>query len=238
MASIDNQTQTTCISADKHGILASAYPQLSVISEPAWIEVINRAKLMEIPANTELLSTTTTCDNFILMLEGRVRVFQTAPDGRELTLYRIEPGGMCVLSLNSMLKEQPLNAYAVTETTIKALVMPASDFNYSMNTSVTFRNYVITTLTSRLCESMQLIQSTAFDNLNMRLACMLGGLFERNQGAILGITHQELAHELGTTREVISRILKEFEKQGCIVLSRGKIQLASAQGLEWFSSKH
>ena len=238
MNTINNQTPTTCISEDRHSILTSAYPQLSIISEPAWIEVINRAKLMEIPANTELLSTTTTCDNFILMLEGRVRVFQTAPDGRELTLYRIEPGGMCVLSLNSMLKEQPLNAMAVTETTIKALVMPACDFNYSMNTSTTFRNYVITTLTARLCESMQLIQSTAFDNLNMRLACMLGGLFERNQGAILEITHQELAHELGTTREVISRILKEFEKQGCIMLSRGKIQLASAQGLEWFSSKH
>lgn len=136
-----------------------------------------------------------------------------------------------------MLKEQPFNAIAVTETPSLALVMPAADFNHVMNSSDTFRNFVLTTLTSRLCESMYLIQTTAFDNLNMRLACMLGGLFERNHSQTLEITHQDIAHELGTTREVISRILKEFERQGCINLSRGKIKLASAAGLEWLSSK-
>ena len=83
---------------------------------------------------------------------------------------------------------------------------------------------------------MYMIQNTAFNHLNMRLACMLGSLFERNQGPVLKITHQDLAHELGTTREVISRILKEFERQNCVNLSRGQIELASAEGLEWFST--
>lgn len=226
------------IATDREPYLSKAYPVLNSISDTAWIDAINRAKLMEIPANMELFSANTTCNNFILMLEGRVRVYQTASDGRELTLYRIEPGGICVLSLNSMLQGQPFNAIAVTETPSRALIMSASDFSLVMNASETFRNYVLTTLTGRLCESMYIIQTTAFDNLNMRLACMLGGRFERNHGQILEITHQELAHELGTTREVVSRILKEFERQGCIALSRGKIELASAQGLEWFSSKH
>ena len=226
------------IAADKKDLLSSAYPELANISSSSWVEAINHSKLMEIPPKTELFSATTTCNNFILMFEGRVRVYQTASDGREITLYRIEPGGMCVLSLNSMLQKQPFNAIAETETKSVALIMSSVDFHQEMNSSEIFRNYVVTTLTGRLCESMKLIQATAFDNLNMRLACMLGGLFERNHGRLLEITHQALAHELGTTREVVSRILKEFENQGCISLSRGKIELASAQGLEWFSSKH
>ena len=214
------------ISADRQSLLSKAYPHLANIIDASWIEAINRSKLMEIPAKAELFSATTTCNNFILMLKGQVRVYQTASDGREITLYRIEPGGMCVLSLNSMLQKQPFNAIAVTETKSTALIMSSIDFNQIMNSSEIFRNYVVTTLTGRLCESMNIIQATAFDNLNMRLACMLGGLFERNQGRLLEITHQALAHELGTTREVVSRILKEFENQGCIVLSRGKIELS------------
>jgi CRP/FNR family transcriptional regulator len=115
--------------------------------------------------------------------------------------------------------------------------MPEADFNILMNSSEVFRHHVVTTLTNRLCESMCLIQTTAFDNLNMRLACMLGSLFERNKTNTLKITHQELAHELGTTREVISRILKQFERQDCIKLSRGAIDIASPEGLEWFSQE-
>ena len=228
---------STDILTDRKADLQASYPSLARIKDPLWIEAINRSKLMSLPANFEIFSTSTQCNNFILMLDGRVRVYQTALDGREITLYRIEPGGMCVLSLNSMLQEQPFNAIAETETPIRALVMSENDFNTLMNNSEIFRHYVLTTLTSRLCESMCLIQTTAFDNLNMRLACMLGSLFERNRGGILKVTHQELAHELGTTREVISRILKQFEKQSCVRLSRGQIEIASPEGLEWFSKE-
>jgi len=116
-------SQTQAITADRQPLLSSAYPHLASIPDPDWIDAINHSKLMEIPPKTELFSATTTCNNFILMLEGRVRVYQTASDGREITLYRIEPGGMCVLSLNSMLQKQPFNAIAETETKSTALIM-------------------------------------------------------------------------------------------------------------------
>ncbi|VAW67558.1 Transcriptional regulator, Crp/Fnr family, partial [hydrothermal vent metagenome] len=166
---------------------------------------------------------------------GTIRVYQAAEDGREKTLYRVEAGDLCILSLNSLLKNRSFNAIAVTESSIKVLVISSEGFKRSMNDSETFRDYIISTLTERLCETIYIIQETAFNHLNMRLACMLGGLFERNKGPLLSITHQEIAHELGTTREVISRILKEFEKQNCVKLSRGHIELASAEGLQWFS---
>jgi len=215
--------------------LNSAYPQLADIQDDSWVDIIDHARLLEAEPNTTLFSGAATCNNFMLILQGTVRIYQTAEDGREITLYRVEAGELCILSLNSLLKNKSFNAIAITESNIEALVISSESFKLIMNKSEAFRDYVISTLTERLCETIYLIQDTAFNHLNMRLACMLGGLFERNQGATLKITHQELAFELGTTREVISRILKEFEKQNCIKLSRGYITLASAEGLLWFS---
>ena len=223
------------VSDNRFEDLQSSYPILAKINSPEWIQTIHRAKNIEVTPKTILFSGSAPCNNFMLILKGTIRIYQTAPDGREMTLYRVEAGDLCILSLNSMLQHRAFNAIAETETDVSALVLTADDFRHSMNISETFRNYVLTTMTERLCEAMYLIQDTAFNHLNMRLACMLGSLFERNQGSILKITHQELAHELGTTREVVSRILKEFERQDCVKLSRGKIELASATGLEWFS---
>jgi len=221
---------------DRQKELLSSYPILGKIENPEWLKTIKRAKSMDAPPNTIMFSGSTPCNNFMLILKGVIRIYQTAADGREMTLYRVEAGDLCILSLNSMLQNQAFNAIAETDTDVTALVLSAEDFRHAMNASETFRTYVVTTLTERLCETMYMIQNTAFNHLNMRLACMLGSLFERNQGPVLKITHQDIAHELGTTREVISRILKEFERQNCVKLSRGQIELASAEGLEWFST--
>ncbi len=215
--------------------LNTIYPQLADIKDKIWLDTIEHARALDAAPNTTLFSGTASCNNFMLILEGTIRIYQTAEDGREITLYRVEAGELCILSLNSLLKNKSFNAIALTESDVTALVISSDSFKAIMNKIEAFRNYVISTLTERLCETIYLIQDTAFNNLNMRLACMLGSLFERNKGPVLKITHQELAFELGTTREVISRILKEFEKQNCVKLSRGSIELASADGLRWFS---
>jgi len=216
--------------------LQSTYPLLATISAPDWLDTINQAKNLQVGPGNILFSGSAPCNNFMLILKGVIRIYQTASDGREMTLYRVEAGDLCILSLNSMLQNRAFNAIAETESDVSALVLSADDFRHTMNISEIFRNYVLSTMTERLCEAMYLIQDTAFNHLNMRLACMLGSLFERSQSSVLKITHQELAHELGTTREVVSRILKEFERQNCVNLSRGKIELASEAGLEWFST--
>lgn len=213
----------------------ATYPELAGIKDKTWIDTIEHARQLEAGPDTTLFSGAATCNNFMLILEGTIRIYQTAEDGREITLYRVNAGELCILSLNSLLKNKSFNAIATTESDIKTLVISSESFKLMMNEIEAFRDYVISTLTERLCETIYLIQDTAFNHLNMRLACMLGGLFERNQGPTLKITHQALAFELGTTREVISRILKEFERQNCVKLSRGHIELASAEGLQWFS---
>lgn len=215
--------------------LNNTYPELARIHDPLWHDAIEHAKLMQVETDTTLFSGSATCNNFMFILEGTIRIYQTAEDGREITLYRVEAGDLCILSLNSLLKKKSFNAIAVTETPVKALALSSDSFKNMMNSAATFRDYVINILTERLCETIYMVQDTAFNHLNMRLACMLGSLFERNKSPVLHITHQSIALELGTTREVISRILKEFERQNCVKLSRGKIELASAEGLQWFS---
>jgi len=215
--------------------LSSIYPELAEIRDPLWLETIEQARTMIVEPDTTLFSGAATCNNFMLILEGTIRIYQTASDGREITLYRVEAGDLCILSLNSLLKKKSFNAIAVTESPVKALALSSDHFKNMMNSSQMFREYVVNILTERLCETIYMVQDTAFNHLNMRLACMLGSLFERNKGNALKVTHQEIAFELGTTREVISRILKDFERQNCVTLSRGQIKLASADGLKWFS---
>ena len=108
--------------------------------------------------------------------------------------------------------------------------------NYLMDNSQGFRKYVLQALVERLTDVISLISDITFRRLELRLACLMGQQFERSGGMPLRITHAELACELGTTREVISRILKDFERQQCISLNRGQIHLVSQDGLEWFGS--
>lgn len=112
-----------------------------------------------------------------------------------------------------------------------------NDFHRALNLSLGFRNYVLDTLSARMSDIVDLVSDIAFRRLDLRLACMLGQRFERSAGAPIRITHEELAHELGTTREVVSRILKAFERQECVSLSRGCIFLGDAEGLRWFGRK-
>ncbi len=224
-------------SDDRFHQLNKIYPVLAGIDDACWTETIDQAKSMSIKADTTLFSGSSTCNNFMLILEGTIRLYQSAEDGREITLYRVQAGDLCILSLNSLMKNQSFNAIAVTESDVTALAISSDHFKSVLSSSATFRDYVLTTLTERLCETIYLIQDTVFNHLDMRLACMLGGLFERNQDPVLKVTHQDLAHELGTTREVVSRILKEFERKNCIKLSRGHIELTSSEGLRWFSTK-
>jgi CRP/FNR family transcriptional regulator len=211
--------------------LARSYPLLAEIDQPELRDIIARARHLQVPAKTLLMAEGQHCEAFALLLEGSVRVYQLSEDGREITLYRSFPGDICVMTLASLIHHRPFNAYAQTETPISALALSAADFERAMAVSETFRGWILGSLTNSFCDMMQTFHGTVFDTLEMRLACLLGQLFERSGGDTLQMTHQQLAQELGTTREVISRSLKRFERQGCIRLARGQIRMAPGQRL-------
>lgn len=232
-----NSEERHMIASDQCQKLLREYPTLKRCADETCLNMLTDAQLMDIPAGTILFHEASPCRNFMWLLEGSVRVFRNSEEGREVTVYRVSPGDLCLLSLNSLLCAGCYPASAKSETNTKGLMITATQFHDLMDNSKGFRNYVLQALMERLNDVISLASDITFRRLDLRLACLLGQQFERSRGMPLKITHAELACELGTTREVVSRILKEFERQQCISLNRGLIHLVSQDGLEWFSKK-
>jgi CRP/FNR family transcriptional regulator len=211
--------------------LLAAYPDLVRITDPVWLSAVTRATHHHFRANTTLFESTAPSNEFHLIVRGTVRVYYPAPDGREITLYQMNPGDLCILSLNNLLRGRRFDVVVQSRTDVHALCISAADFEKCLAGSPAFRAYVLSTLVGRLCQLMCLVQDAVFQNLDARLACLLGRLAEREGSDVLSVTHQELAQELGTTREVVSRILREFERNGYLRLTRGQIELSDEASL-------
>ena len=211
--------------------LFEIYPDLAVDAQPKWLGILAKARKIELPAETALISAGDNCNDLMLLLEGSIRIYQLADDGREMTLYRINPGDICLMSLSSLIKSQPFKANAKSESRISALLISATEFHHAMNVSSAFRQRILTSFVNSFSRMMKSFYSATFETLDMRLACLLGRLFERAGSDTLDITHQELALELGTSREVISRLLKKLERKECVILSRGQIRIGENREL-------
>lgn len=211
--------------------LFDIYPDLAVDARPQWLGILAKARKIELPADATLLSAGDKCTDLMLLLEGNLRIYQLAEDGREMTLYRINPGDICLMSLSSLIHNQPFKANAKSETGISALLISAAEFHRAMGVSPAFRQRILSSFVNSFNKMMNTFYDTAFETLDMRLACLLGRLFERAGSDTLDITHQELALELGTSREVISRLLKKLERRQCVVLSRGQIRVGENREL-------
>ena len=197
------------------------------------MEILRQTQLTHIPKDTYLADNKSCCTNLVLLLTGTLRVFQVAEDGREVTLFRITPGNICPLSLSKLVNNASFNTHSSSETDIEAIILPPELFTRSMDVSEKFCQFVFLNLANRFQEVISILYDTQFEKLEMRLACLLGKLFERKQSYTISITHQQLAQELGSTREVISRVLKQLAQQNCIKLSRGKIHISETNALPY-----
>lgn len=209
----------------------TAFPDLSGIRDPAWGEAVQAARTMTLPAGMVVVREGDPCQNFLLIAEGTIRVYKTGENGREILLYRTCAGEICVLTLSNLLEGQAYSAEVVTEEPVRAVSIPLHYFDQAMARSDAFRRVILATMSRRLNEMMRLVEQVTFQSLDLRLACLLGQLFGQRNCRVVRTTHQELASELGTTREVVSRLLKVFERMGCISLHRGHIELISQEAL-------
>lgn len=213
-----------------------AFPEMEKINDTAWLSAMQTAKEMTVPAVTQVVHKGDPCQNFLLVSRGTIRVFEKSDNGREIVLYRTCAGELCILTLNNLLAGTDYAAEAVTEDEVHVISIPMPSFQSALAGSEMFRSFIMGTLARRLNDTMQVVEQVTFRRLDLRLACLLGRLFERQRGLPVTMTHQELAGELGTTREVTSRILKDFERMGCIRLQRGRIELLSQETLTRLSA--
>lgn len=205
--------------------LEENYPLLTHKNDNVWQDIVNQANIISLPAGISLLQPDSPCMQFMLLLKGSVRIYQQTANDREATLYRIHGGDLCVLSVNGLIQKKDFGAFAKTDTIITALTFSRELFMDAMAKSADFREFILLNLTDRFNDVLGLMEEIVFENLDTRLICLLARLSRKNDNDTLRITHQELARELGSSREVISRLLKGIEKQGCIKLGRGVIHV-------------
>jgi len=189
-----------------------------------------RLQTMAVPAGTPLFQENQACQGFPMVMQGEVRVSRSGANGRELELYRVSPGEMCLVSSASLFARQPLSAHAVTtgQTTL-AMLAPA-DFETAL-ADTGFRRYVLGLFAARMADLTALIDAVAFQRLDSRLAAALLG-----HGQEVRVTHQVLADELGTVREMVTRLLHRFERDGLVELSRERITIHNSAGLRTLAS--
>lgn len=196
--------------------------------------LVRDSTVVDVPEGTVIFGPGKSPDNLLLLLEGRVRVQQVSEAGREIVLYRVEAGESCVLTTACLLAYENYSAEGVAETNIRAAAIPRRVFDDLISRSVAFRNFIFTAYSKRITDLFLVIEEIAFQRLDIRLAQKLIDL-ARGTGQIKS-THQQLAAELGTAREVVSRQLGEFQRRGWVGQSRGAIDLLDPAAVEQLAS--
>jgi CRP/FNR family transcriptional regulator, anaerobic regulatory protein len=206
------------------------FPILNTLDTSTRSSLLSSAQAITMPEGAKVFIEGANCSNYLLVLQGSVRVQKLSESGREIVLYRVESGQSCVLTTSCLLSSENYNAEAITETPVEAVAIPNAIFQELLASSKEFRTFVFSTYSERLTGLLMLIDAIAFGRMDARLADVLTELADQD-GAIAK-THQELARELGTAREVVSRLLKEFERRGWLSLGRGHILVCDLTALQ------
>lgn len=199
--------------------------------------LLEEASVVHLEAGEYFLREGDTCANFAVVISGKIRVFKFGENGHEISLYHVGPGEACPLNVSCILSNRPVPAMAQVEDPVLAIVVPAPIFRAWVAEHESLRSFVFQMFSTRLMEVMSLVEEVAFRRMDQRLARRLAEmLVEDRPGGSVEITHADIAADLGTAREVVSRLLKEFERLGAIQLSRGRILLRDGSVLRDLAS--
>ena len=190
--------------------------------EKELLDRIEQLEVIEIEPGEVILKEREFIKVIPLVLEGSIKLRKLDPTGREIIFYHIEPGESCILSITSCLHERESHAEAIIESKTRLIVVEAHDVRSWMNQFPSWRKFIVKLYYERMAELMTLLDSVIFKSVDDRLISYLKDKAIENE---LEITHQQLASELGTAREVISRLLKQMERDEYISLERGKIKI-------------
>lgn len=198
--------------------------------DPETRRILHRgSRQIAAPQGAVLFGPGQTADHMLLLLEGRVRVQQLSEGGREIVLYRIEAGESCILTTACLLAHRSYAAEGIAETDVRAAAIPRALFDDLIVHSSAFREAVFSAYGQRITDLFMVIEDVAFQRLDIRLAQKLIELARGTDR--IAATHQQIAAELGTAREVVSRQLGELQRRGWVEQGRGAIVLRDINGL-------
>ena len=218
------------ITREQFDTVAGQFGFLHRVDAAAAREFQQAVTYARLPAGRRLFSEGDGAQTLALVVSGSVRVFKTGRTGREITLYRIGAGETCILSVNAILTQQPLPAAATVEEGVEAVTIAAGVLRDWVHRHEVWRQFVFELISQRLLKVLNLVDDVVFSRMDARIAALL--LDRSRVQNPLRITHQEIAAELGTSREVISRILEDLAGAGMVRSTRGQIEILDAAPLE------
>lgn len=212
----------------------SHFPVLDQVNDPEGMDALRSAQAVHLPPGKTVFRTGDACNRYLLVVGGRIRVQQVSAQGREIVLYRVGRGESCILTTACLLSHGIYPASGVTETVVEALTLSAAAFQRAVDASAGFRHFVFQAYGQRLTEMLTVVEEVVFTRMDVRLARRLLSL--SNGSDRLAVTHYELAVELGSAREVISRALKDFENRGWVRRNVGLLEILDRRALEHLAS--
>lgn len=209
--------------------LLELYPGIDGLSDEVKSQLVASAQTLTVPTGTFVFHKGDPCKSFIFVLEGQVRVQLSSEGGREVVLYRVRPGGTCALTTSCLISREEYPAEAIIEEDVTAMMFSDGEFRQALLDSEHFRQFVFQGFSRRLCAIVTRMETVALKTIDERLAAHL---LKGDDDSLSNITHQVLAAEIGTAREVVSRKLKRFESDGLIRSSRGRVEILDRENLQ------
>jgi len=185
---------------------------------------------MKVPRGSVLFRPEDACQGFVVVRAGTIKVSLTAENGREIVLYRVRPGEICLQTFGCLVKGQAYSAEGLAETDLEIEVIPASEFQRLVAQDLQFRDQLFSAVAARFADLERLVEDVALSSVEERLARALLRLV--GDSPRLDATHEALATEIGSAREVVSRQLGAFARQGLIEVTRGHIAIVDRAALQ------
>jgi CRP/FNR family transcriptional regulator len=205
-----------------------SFPSLLALEPNARDILTKNARIVEAPIGTIGYREGGACGAYVMRLAGQSRVYKISSSGREILLYRVAAGETCVITTTCLLGNSNYPASTIVEEPIRDVIIPSPAFNQLMVDSAVFRRFVMTNYGVLISDLIVLLDEVAFHSLDARLAKLLLD----SGSTTISRTHQLMADELGTAREVVSRQLKRFEQKGWVQLGRGHVEISNRIALE------
>jgi CRP/FNR family transcriptional regulator len=206
--------------------LLGQYPALRDLSQEEMARMLAEGTQREVPAGTVMFDEAQPCMGFPFVLKGEIGVSKLSENGREIQLYTVDAGESCILTSSCLLGSVDYDAHGVALTDTWVFILPRPTFERLLRSSDAFRHYVFGLFADRISDLMQTVEEVAFKRLDERLASLL-----LRRGPCIRATHQQLADELGSVREIISRIVRNFATQGLVKTGREQITVLDPAGL-------
>lgn len=217
-----------------HSKIIKLFPFLNEEDFPEFNEFKRNVINSRIPQGKIITLEGDSCGYLSFVISGVVRVYKIGQTGREITLYRLHEGDSCILTASCIVSKSTFPAFSIAETDVEVFSIPSSLFSAWIKKYDVWQKFIFNLVSERMSDIISVVEEIAFRHIDVRIADRLSKLFEEN-GNPIRITHHELASDIGSSREVVSRILKDFEEKKIITISRGSIEIKDINFLKGYS---